>query len=183
MGSADEIVTIVDEHNNVVGAVTRAEVEVVGDHLALAASPRDDPLPPPKLLGAFDALLHGWVSRELFVQKRSASKDVFPAYYDPAAGGVVLAGETYEEGARRELEEELGIRDVDLAWQFDFYFASTDARVWGSAFTCVYDGPLVLQEEEIESGSFMTIGDILRRQATESFTPDGLHVLRRFLAL
>ena len=165
MGSPDEIVAIVDERNNVVGALPRAEMRA-------------------RCLPHRSTYILVFNSRgELFVQKRSASKDVFPAYYDPAAGGVVLAGETYEEGARRELEEELGIRDVDLAWQFDFYFASTDARIWGSAFTCVYDGPLVLQEEEIESGSFMTIGDILRRQATESFTPDGLHVLRRFLAL
>ena len=45
-------------------------------------------------------------------------RDVFPGYYDIAAGGVVLAGETYEAGARRELAEEVGIRDVPLAHQF-----------------------------------------------------------------
>ncbi len=165
MGSPDEIVAIVDERNNVVGALPRAEMRA-------------------RCLPHRSTYILVFNSRgELFVQKRAANKDVFPAYYDPAAGGVVLAGETYEEGAKRELEEELGIRNMELTWQFEFYFASSDARVWGSAFTCVYDGPLVLQEEEIESGSFMTTGEILRRQETEPFTPDGLYVLRRYLAL
>jgi len=38
-----------------------------------------------------------------------------------------------------------------------------------------------LQEEEVESGAFMPIDDILRRAETERFTPDGLYVLRRYL--
>src|SRR5206468_2634750 len=165
MGSPDEIVAIVDERNNVVGALPRAEMRA-------------------RCLPHRSTYILVFNSRgELFVQKRAANKDVFPAYYDPAAGGVVLAGETYEKGAKRELEEELGIRDMELTWQFEFYFASSDARVWGSAFTCVYDCPLVLQEEEIESGTFTTTGEILRRQETEPFTPDGLYVLRRYLAL
>ncbi|NIR17298.1 MAG: NUDIX domain-containing protein, partial [Desulfobacterales bacterium] len=56
---------------------------------------------------------------ELYVQKRTQTKDVFPGYYDVAAGGVVLAGESYEEGAVRELLEELGIRGTPLEELFD----------------------------------------------------------------
>ena len=163
MNPADEIVAIVDEHNNVVGAVPRREMRA-------------------KCLPHRSTYILVFNSQgELYVQKRTLTKDVFPGYYDLAAGGVVLAGESYEAGARRELAEELGIDNVPLTWHFDFYYADAHTRVWGGVFSCVYDGQIVLQEEEIESGAFVPISDILRRAHTEPFTPDGLYVLSRYL--
>ncbi len=163
MGAADEIVAIVDEHNTVVGAVPRWEMRA-------------------KNLPHRSTYILVFNSQgALYVQKRTLTKDVFPGYYDPAAGGVVLAGESYEQGAVRELEEEMGIRDVPLTWLFDFYFTDERTRVWGGAFFCVYDGKMVLQEEEVEDVVLITIDEILRRAETEPFTPDGLYVLRRYL--
>src|SRR5262245_4538972 len=49
---------------------------------------------------------------QLFVHQRTASKDVYPSYFDVAVGGVVAAGESYDDGARRELAEEVGITAV-----------------------------------------------------------------------
>jgi isopentenyldiphosphate isomerase len=163
MGAADEIVTIVDEHNKVLGAVPRREMRA-----------KNLPHRSTYIL-VFNA------QGELYVQKRTMTKDVFPGYYDPAAGGVVLAGESYEQGAVRELEEEMGIRNVPLTWLFDFYFADEHTRVWGGAFSCLYDGEVVLQEEEVEDVALMTSDEILRRAETEPFTPDGLYVLQRYL--
>jgi 8-oxo-dGTP pyrophosphatase MutT (NUDIX family) len=163
MGAADEIVTIVDEHNQVVGALPRREMRAK------------------RLPHRSTYVLVFNSQSELYVQKRTLTKDVFPGYYDPAAGGVVLAGESYEAGALRELKEEMGIRQVPLTKLFEFYFADERNRVWGSAFSCVYDGEIVLQEEEVESGAFMAIDDILRLAETEPFTPDGLYVLHRYL--
>ena len=163
MSPVDEIVTIVDEHNNVVGAAPRREM-------------RAQRLPHRSTyVLVFNAQL------ELYVQKRTMTKDVFPGYYDPAAGGVVLAGESYAEGARRELAEEMGIRDVPLAPLFTFHFADEYTSVWGRVFTCMYDGEIVLQPEEVESGEFVPVGEILRRAQTDLYTPDGLYVLRRYL--
>src|SRR5262245_29343971 len=163
MGVADEIVVIVDEHNQVVGAAPRLEMRAM------------------RLLHRSTYVLVFNFRGELYVQKRTLTKDVFPGYYDVAAGGVVLAGETYEQGAERELEEEMGIRGVPLTQLFDFYFEDDHTRLWGGAFICVYDGAIVLQEEEVESGAFMALHDILRRAETELFTPDGMYVLRRYL--
>src|SRR5213080_4686005 len=39
---------------------------------------------------------------ELFVHLRSPHKDVFPGHWDVAIGGVLAAGESFDEGARRE---------------------------------------------------------------------------------
>jgi 8-oxo-dGTP pyrophosphatase MutT (NUDIX family) len=162
MGAADEIVAIVDEHNTVVGAVPRREMRA-------------------KRLPHRSTYILVFNSRgELYIQKRTMTKDVFPGYYDTAAGGVALAGESYEQGAERELEEEMGIRGVPLTPLFDFYFEHEHMRLWGRAFSCKYDGEVVLQAEEVESGAFVPIPDVLRRAETEPFTPDGLYVLQRY---
>ena len=163
MNPADEIVTIVDDHNRVVGAVPRRDM-------------RQNRLP------HRSTYILVFNSRgELCVQKRTATKDVFPGYYDIAAGGVVLAGETYTAGAQRELAEEVGIRGVPLSHQFVFHYADAYTQVWGSVFSCVYDGELVLQEEEVESATFMPVADILSHAEHAPYTPDGLYVLRRYL--
>lgn len=163
MNPADEIVAIVDEQNHVIGAVPRREMRAQ------------------RLPHRSTYILVFNSQGELYVQKRTMTKDVFPGYFDPATGGVVLAGESYEESAARELEEELGIRGVPLIPLFDFYFEDGRSRVWGRAFSCVYDGKIVPQKEEVEYVKMMTTDDILRRAETDQFTPDGLLVVRRYL--
>lgn len=163
MSAADEIVAIVDEENHVVGAAPRREMRA-------------------KRLPHRSTYILVFNSQgELYVQKRTMIKDIFPGYYDIAAGGVVLAGESYEASASRELAEELGIHGVPLTPLFTFYFADERTRVWGGVFACVYDGAMVLQPEEVESGEFMLPEEVLRRAQTAPYTPDGLYVLRRYL--
>ena len=163
MGSADELVTIVDQENNEIGAVHRWEMRAR------------------KLPHRATYILVFNSEGELYVQKRTQTKDVFPGYYDVAAGGVVLAGESYEQGAVRELEEELGIGDALLTELFDFYYEDEHIRLWGRAFSCVYDGEMVLQEEEVESGEFIKVDEVFQLAETEPFTPDCLKVLRRYV--
>jgi isopentenyldiphosphate isomerase len=163
MGSRDEVVVIVDDQNQVIGVAPRWEMRA-------------------RRLCHRSTYILVFNSRgELFVHKRTRTKDAFPGYYDPVVGGVVLAGESYEESAARELAEELGIRDVTLARLFDFYYADERAHVWGRAFSCVHDGEVVLQADEIESGAFMATDDVLRLAETEPVTPDSLLVLRRYV--
>jgi isopentenyldiphosphate isomerase len=163
MEVANEIVVIVDQDNNIIGAAPRREMRAR------------------RLAHRSTYILVFNSGGELYVQKRTLTKDVFPGYYDVAVGGVVLAGETYEQGAERELEEEMGIRGVPLNRLFDFYFENEHTRLWGCAFFCVYDGVVVLQEEEVESGAFVPVGDILHQAETQPYTPDGLYVLQRYL--
>lgn len=115
---------------------------------------------------------------ELFLQKRTASKDLYPSCWDVAAGGVVLAGESYEESAARELAEELGVT-ASFSHLFDQYFEEDDNRVWGRIFRCIHNGPFQLQKEEVESGCFMNIKDIFELSKKEEFTPDGIDILRK----
>ena len=115
---------------------------------------------------------------ELFVQKRTMNKDIYPGHWDVAAGGVVLSDESYEHSAVRELEEELGVRGR-LKFLFDQYYEDADNRVWGRIFSCTCEGPFTLQQEEVEDGCFMAIETALTLSEQEPFTPDGKLLLER----
>lgn len=161
----EEVVAIVDEENNVIGSAPRSRMRTEGlTHRAT-------------YILVFNSEGH------LFVQKRTPTKDIYPGYSDVATGGVVLAGENYETAAARELGEELGIQGVPLTKHFDFYFEDAGNRVWGRVFTCVHDGAIELQEEEVESGAFLPVKDIIEHSPGRDYTPDGLYVLRRYLSM
>ncbi len=161
---ADELVVIVDRDNNITGSTTRRQMRA--ERLPHRCS----------YILVFNS------RGELYVQKRTVIKDIYPGYWDPAAGGVMQTGESYEESAAREVGEELGVRDVELRPLFDLWFEDERSAVWGRAFTCVYDGPLALQTEEVEFMEMMKPGEVLRRAAAgETFTPDGLIVVKRYL--
>ena len=118
---------------------------------------------------------------EVFLQKRTLTKDIYPGYWDVAAGGVVLAGESYEASAARELAEELGITGIHLTFLFDHYYEDAANRVWGRVFRCCHEGPFTLQAEEVAYGRFMPMAKALRLSCSEPFTPDGVEILRKIL--
>lgn len=157
----NEIVQIVDQDNVEIAAVTRGIM-------------REQ-----KLIHRASYILVFNTDQDLYVQKRTMTKDVYPGYYDVAAGGVVLAGETYEEAAERELAEELGVEGVRLIPCFDHYYEDEANKVWGRIFRCQHNGPFILQEEEIESAGFMSVKQVLAAANSDLFTPDGIEVLQR----
>ena len=116
---------------------------------------------------------------KLLVQRRTLIKDVWPGYLDLAAGGVVARGETYLETARRELSEEMGISGVELREHFDFWIEEPDAKAWGRAYSCVWDGPVVLQVEEVAEVLEVEVPEALAGRLGGAVTPDSLEGLRR----
>jgi len=116
---------------------------------------------------------------QLFLQKRTETKDLYPSCWDIAAGGVVLAGESYELAAERELLEELGVKAKRFSHLFDQYFEKDENRVWGRIFSCVHNGPFVLQKEEVADGFFMDVSAIFTLSEKEDFTPDGIDILKK----
>jgi len=160
----EELVAIVDEENRVVGSASRSVMRrFTLIHRA-----------------TYILLFNG--RGELFVQQRTENKDIYPGYYDIANGGVVQAGEDYDISARRELAEEVGITGVPITPLFDFYWQDANNKVWGRAYTCVADGPITLQEEEVQWGQFMPLDEVLQLRRKKPFTPDGLYLLDRYLA-
>ena len=162
MGAANEIVPIVDESDNIVGQAPRHVMRKQG------------------LLHRVTYILVFNSLGKLFAQKRTLSKDLYPGYFDLAAGGVVCVDESYEQSALREAREELGIENTSLEFHFKFFFDQEGNRCWGQVFSCIHDGPFVLQKEEVESGEFMSI-DRIMGGGISPITPDTMAVLKQYL--
>src|SRR5437764_14376788 len=87
----DEIFDVVDQKDRIIGREARAEVHRRG-----------------LLHRAVHVLVFN--SRgEIFLQKRSMSKDTFPGVWDSSASGHLDCGEDYDACALRELREEIGL--------------------------------------------------------------------------
>lgn len=160
--SATELVDIVDADDRVTGRTTRAEIRA---H---------------KLRHRATYILVFNGRGQLFVHRRSATKDIYPSYYDVAVGGVVGAGESYDCGAQRELSEELGVAAVPrpiLKFQYEDAANAVNARV----YSCSHDGPFRLQAEEIVSGEWLDLDVVLERARQQPFCPDGIEALVRYL--
>lgn len=107
----------------------------------------------------------------LCVQQRSPDKDIFPGYWDLAAGGVPKTGESYLSAAKRELGEELGIYHQDLQEHGEFFFTDEKCRVWGSIFSLVWDGDINPQVSEISQWRYLNIEDLTVFLGNKSITP------------
>ncbi len=110
---------------------------------------------------------------ELFIQKRSAQKDVYPGYYEGSLSGHVMSGETYEEAAQRELKEEVGI-SAELKKTAKFNLLSgREVAVFTLFLLENYGGQIKLNHEEAESGKFESLEKIHRDIAgkKKKFTP------------
>ncbi|KAK9811617.1 hypothetical protein WJX72_007029 [[Myrmecia] bisecta] len=160
----DELVQLVNNQNVVVGTAPRRQMRA--ENLLHRCS--------------FVLVYNG--KGQLYVQKRVAFKETYPSFYDPAPGGVVGAGESYEESAMREIEEEMGVTGVALKPHLDFYYEDAVTRMFGRLFSCVYNGTIRLDPEEVESGCFLDKPDVEELLRTEKVCPDSKMALERFYA-
>lgn len=159
--ASPERVVIVDRHNRSLGVVSRPLMRSQG------------------LIHRASYVLVRNRRGELFIQKRSMAKDVFPGYWDIAAGGVVQARESYEDSARRELLEELGVDVPEMRHLFDHFHDGDRTKVWGRVFACTHEGPFTLQREEIDHGRFLAPEALHELHSREPITPDGMEILQR----
>lgn len=126
---------VVDEQDRLLGEATRSEVH--GNNLRHRA-------------------VHIFVFNqfgELFLQRRSPSKDRHPRLWDSSAAGHVDAGEDYDEAAIRELKEELGVA-ADLTRVVKLPASENTGQEFIWLYQTRHDGPFELARSEIEYGEF-----------------------------
>src|SRR6187551_1030739 len=134
---SDEIFDVVNERDEVIGKKLRREVHRDGDkHRAVHVL-------------VFNS--HG----EVFLQKRSLSKDTFPGAWDSSSSGHLDCGEDYDACAIRELREEIGLRLENCPkrlFKIEACLETGQEFVW--VYRCEYEGPFTLHPEEIERGDW-----------------------------
>ncbi len=141
--ATDELFDVVDAGDRVLWTAPRAQVHRMGwTHRAV----------------------HIWVQNgagEIFLQRRSATKDTFPGCWDSSCSGHVDAGEQYGQAARRELTEELGLTpppDLRPLARIAACPATGHEHVW--LYLAHHDGPFRLDPAEISEGRWLPPAEI-----------------------
>lgn len=114
---------------------------------------------------------------QVYVHRRTDTKDVFPGRYDFAAGGVLQVGEEPYDAAVREAAEELGVKGVELTSLGEGDYADDHTDYHAFCFTCVYDGPITWQPEEVAWGAWVSVEELRTLMATMEFVPDSIALL------
>ncbi|MEW2546432.1 NUDIX domain-containing protein [Streptomyces sp. NPDC047002] len=177
MAPEDEMVDVVDADDRVVGQATRGEVYARGlRHRTAFVLVRDE-------------------RDRLFVHRRTAVKLAFPSLYDVFVGGVLGVGESYDDGALREAEEELGVAGLPRPTPlFRFLYEAQDGP--GSWWAAVYEVrctlPVRPQAEEVAWHAFLPHAEVAARLRGEvppggagpaepwEFVPDGRAAYERY---
>jgi isopentenyldiphosphate isomerase len=160
--SATELIDVVDEHDRVLGQATRGEVYARGLIHRCAVAFVTDP------------------AGRLFVHRRAAAKAMFPSLYDMGVGGVVGAGESYDDAAWREAGEELGVTGLPRpAPLFRFRYGTVPLSWWIAAYELTWDGPVAPPADEIGWWAWLPPSEVDSLLERWEWVPDGVEVYRR----
>jgi len=144
----EEIFDVVNRRDEVIGQASRADVHARG-----------------LMHRAAHVLLFN--SRgEVFLQKRSLTKDKSPGLWDSSASGHVDSGEDYDACAVREVREELGLTPTQPPQRLFKLSAGDETdqeHVW--VYEGEAEGPFALNADEIECGEWVAPQEVTRRLA------------------
>src|SRR5262245_21080952 len=158
---ADELVDVVDEDDRVVATVTRREVRRG------------------QLLHRCTYVLLKNAAGDILVHRRTDTKDVFPGAYDVFSGGVCAAGESYDECARREIAEEVGVEGAELRFLFKHRYRGAHGQAWGAVYETRWDGAVEPQASEVAWLAWVAPDQLDRMLADLPFCPDSREVFER----
>ena len=150
-----EMVPIVEPNGNVIGRATRQYVH--------GGSKLLHPVVHLHILNRMD---------EIYLQKRSMTKDLLPGYWDTAVGGHVSYGECIKEALIREAYEELHLFDFNPYFIESYVFESDTERELVNVFACIGNFNLVPDHEEVDDGRFWTFKEIKDNLGKSVLTPN-----------
>ncbi len=168
MGSAivcvvDEVVERVDAQDRVLGPVSRR-----------------------------DAVREGWLHRiavvvchdrqgRILVHRRAEQVPRFPGHYEVGVGGALGVGESYEQAATRELDEELGV-SAAVRFRFKFLNRSGLSPHWLGVCDAVVPRAVMPNPTEVAWHGWLSESELPRILQAWTFTPDSPEILDRYLA-
>ena len=95
------------------------------------------------------------------MQKRSKTKDLQPGLWAISVSGHVTKGQTYEEAAAREVQEELGVK-LPIEFQKKFLLATDRETEMSAIFTVKSNGPFTPNPTEIDEVRFVSKNEFPR---------------------
>lgn len=105
---------------------------------------------------------------QILLQKRSLNKDMNPGLYTLSASGHVGKGETYEQAAKREMQEELGIQSP-LTRKKKYITGTSQETEMDCLFISKHNGPFYPNKHETDEVKFVTINQL--KQMKSQLTP------------
>jgi isopentenyl-diphosphate delta-isomerase len=141
----EDIFDLVNERDEVIGRAPRSEVHARG------------------LLHRAVHVLVFNAQGEMFLQKRSKTKDREPSRWGAACSGHVDSGEDYDTAAVRELGEELGWKPsvpLQRVLRIEACRETDQEFVW--VYRCNGEGPFTLNMDEVETGGWFSSQQIER---------------------
>ena len=150
----EEMLPLVDEEGNIIGAATRGECHG-----------GSKPLHPVVHLHVFNA------AGQLYLQLRPEWKDIQPGKWDTAVGGHIDLGESVEIALKREVREELGITEFTPEKVTHYVFESAREKELVFVHRTTYDGPVV-PSDELAGGRFWSLQEIRDSLGKGVFTPN-----------
>ena len=154
----EEMLPVVEENGLVVGQTSRKEV-----HGGL------------KLLHPVVHLHIMNRNSELFLQKRSKSKDLLPGFWDTAVGGHVDYGESLEDTLYREASEELGFIAFNPIYLKSYVWESSTEKELVNVFAAIGNFKIDTVNDEVEECRYWTLEDIFSNIGKGVFTPNFEH--------
>ncbi|MET9098649.1 NUDIX domain-containing protein [Streptomyces antibioticus] len=138
------------------------------------------------------AIRHGWLHRvavtvcrdrdgRILVHQRSRHVPRFPGCYEVAVGGAVAVGESYEEAARRELGEEMGVGAARVRCVLRFLNRSGLSPHWLAVHETVVPDSLAPSAEEVAWHGWLEESELFAFMRRRAFTPDSRPMLDRYL--
>lgn len=125
-------------------------------------------------------------SGQVYMHRRTDTKDVYPGLHDVWVGGVIAAGEEPDTAAERELAEELGVKECTVRPVGRHWFTDTHTNYLAHLYETVYEparhGLIVPQPEEVAEGWWLPWDELTARLADPHwpFAADGRALLARY---
>ena len=107
---------------------------------------------------------------KIFINKRSSAHETFPFCYDSSVSFHVKYGETYEDSAKRETEEEIKIK-APLKFIGKFIHRDPPEYQIVPVFLCITDDKPVIDTREFTEGNFYFINEVEKIIQDEKVTP------------